>query len=98
MSTLTQNRRRNLTEASRKSSANLLLVGHYDPGFVDSTVAELKRIAGLQANWDGYGAPAIDRGVIDAAIKFVQSLPENVAYRPRVVPMSPGNLQFEWHY
>jgi len=59
---------------------------------------ELDRLSLLQNNWDSYGAPPIDPGIIAAARKFVEALPENFAYRPRVVPMSPGNLQFEWHH
>jgi len=98
MATLSQSRCKNLTEATKRNSGVFKLVGHYDPEFVTSTVSELKRLASLQPNWDGYSAPIIDQRIIASAIKFVQSLPDNVAYRPRVVPMSPGNLQFEWHH
>lgn len=58
----------------------------------------LDRLSALNNNWDGYGAPPIDPDIIAAARTFLKSLPENLAYRPRVVPMSTGNLQFEWHH
>ena len=53
---------------------------------------------GSPQNWDRYGAPCINPRIIDAARKFIRALPENIVYRPRVVPMSTGNLQFEWHH
>jgi hypothetical protein len=60
--------------------------------------ADLDDLARLNPNWDGYGAPAIDPSIIAAARKFIQALPETLVLRPRVVPMSTGNLQFEWHH
>lgn len=70
---------------------------HYDPGFRSAVVGELDHLATLQPNWDGYGAPQINPRTIDAAKALVNSLPENIVKRPKVVPMSSGNLQFEWH-
>jgi hypothetical protein len=70
----------------------------YDPAFKEFIGSELDRLAALAPNWDRYGAPAIDPQIIAAAKVFLRALPENIAYRPRVVPMSPGNLQFEWHH
>lgn len=72
--------------------------GHYDPGFVSAVETALAELTQLPPGWDGYGAPAIEPAVIAAARRFVRSLPENLAYRPQVVPMSPGNLQLEWHH
>jgi len=54
-------------------------------------------LGSLAPGWDCYGAPSIDKAIIKAASKFVRALPENIAFQPRVVPMSTGNLQFEWH-
>lgn len=93
------NRRRGLTEPRREAaSEHWLLAGHYDPGFVCAVEESLDELGRLEANWDGYGAPPIDQGIISAARKFVRALPPDLAYRPRVVPMSAGNLQFEWQH
>jgi hypothetical protein len=72
-------------------------MGYYDPEFKDVINGRLDALAKLQPNWDGYDAPAIDPAIIAAARGFVRALPDNVAFRPRVVPMSTGNLQLEWH-
>ncbi len=72
-------------------------VGHYDPGFIDGVHADLEALRSLPENWDGYGAPVVDSRVIDAAKRFIKRLPENLAYRPHVVPTSTGSLQLEWH-
>ena len=80
-----------------KNDGDWLRVGHYDSEFKDAVTAEIKALDSLGQNWDSYGAPPIDPKIIAAGIKFVRSLPENIAYRPRVVPMSPGNFQLEWH-
>jgi len=58
---------------------------------------ELTRLGALAPNWDGYNAPVIDPDIIASARRFVNEMPEGLTVRPRVVPMSPGNLQLEWH-
>ena len=74
-----------------------LIVGHRDPGFVVDVQAAIESLRALAPNWDSYGAPAIDPDVIEAAKAFIAKLPENVAFRPLIVPMSNGTLQLEWH-
>jgi hypothetical protein len=99
MATAPQNRREGLTEPTRRGEPeHWLLAGHYDPDFVSEIESELDRLSRLPIGWDGYGSPVIDPGIIAAARKFIAALPENLAYRPLVVPMSGGNLQFEWHH
>src|SRR5438132_47915 len=66
-------------------------------GFKEAVETDLCRLASLPANWDSYGAPVIDQQIIEAARHFVEALPESAGKPPRVVPMSTGNLQFEWH-
>jgi hypothetical protein len=67
------------------------------PGLKPALRSELNQLAALAPNWDGYGAPRISPAIIDAARQFVDRLPEQASSRPAVVPMSPGNLQLEWH-
>jgi hypothetical protein len=64
---------------------------------VDDIEADLRSLGQLSPNWDGYGAPAIDPAVIAAVRSFVARLPQELAPRPRVVPMSNGMVQLEWH-
>lgn len=97
MATATHNRHKGTTEPIIGTPDQWLPVGHYDPYFVESTEHELDRLSKLPPNWDQYGAPQIDRSIIAAAVHFIRALPANIVFRPRVVPMSPGNLQFEWH-
>jgi len=78
-------------------ASSRLTVGHHDPGFVVDVQAAIESLRALAPNWDGYGAPAIDPHVIEAAKAFIAKLPENIAFRPLVVPMSNGTLQLEWH-
>lgn len=93
----TQSRRKPATESMTAPTVHWLHAGHYDPAFAIAIEAKLNELASLQPNWDGYGASVIDPAIIAAARKFVASLPENLAFRPHVVPMSTGNLQLEWH-
>jgi hypothetical protein len=75
-----------------------LAVGVHDSGFVEEVQSALDSLRALAPNWDGYGAPPIDPAVIDAAKMFVANLPDKQSPRPRVVPMSNGTLQLEWHH
>jgi hypothetical protein len=68
------------------------------PAFAQRICSRLDELGHLQPNWDSYGAPAIDQKILAAARRFIHSLPENLVSPPLVVPMSPGNLQFEWHH
>jgi hypothetical protein len=58
---------------------------------------DLDALSSLAPNWDGYGAPVIDPKIIQAAKQFIATLPDNLAFRPRIVPTSNGSLQMEWH-
>jgi hypothetical protein len=78
-------------------SANPLAVGQDALAWAGGVQADLRALGELAPNWDGYGAPAIDPGVIEAAEAFVAKLPGDLAARPRVVPTSNGALQLEWH-
>ena len=59
--------------------------------------ATIDRLAALEPNWDSYGAPALDRDIVDTAREFIGRLASYITAQPLVVPMSSGALQFEWH-
>jgi hypothetical protein len=67
------------------------------PGWIEEAQADLERLRRLELNWVGYGAPAIDAAIIDAARSFAASLPATCRIPPRVVPTSRGALQLKWH-
>jgi hypothetical protein len=69
----------------------------YAPDFQSGLNRELDRLGALEANWDAQGAQRISPVVIDAARRLISQLPTNLIWRPAVVPMAKGNLQFEWH-
>ncbi|MBX9656383.1 hypothetical protein K2Y11_22435 [bacterium] len=73
-----------------------LRVGHYDPEFKQYILEELEDLKDLRFNWDQQGGKAIDLATIEAAKRWVASIPEGMIYRPHVVPMSTGAFQFEW--
>ena len=73
-------------------------VGEPQPAEPESPLcSEIDRLAALEPNWDGYGAGALDRAILDAARRFVVGFATGFAAQPLVVPMSNGALQFEWH-
>jgi hypothetical protein len=64
----------------------------FDPlmqGFVD--------LLTLLPNWDSYGAGMIDPNIVQAAIDCMNALLGPKSPAPRVVPLSNGGLQLEWH-
>src|SRR4051812_12390256 len=93
---------RRQTEASQPRGPDkeglLPRAGDDDPEFKDAVCGRLNDLGSLPANWDGYGAPVIDRAILEAAQQFIRALPDDLAPRPQVVPMSGGNLQLEWHH
>ncbi len=64
----------------------------FDPlmqGFVD--------LRTLPPNWNSYGAGSIEERLLNNAMNFVASLLGPNSPAPRVVPLSSGGLQLEWH-
>ncbi len=85
------------TASAEHIAGHRIVAGPCDPDFADAINVRLDELSRLQPNWDGYGAPTIDPKIIAAARTFVRSLPAQLALCPRIVPLSPGNLQLEWH-
>jgi hypothetical protein len=64
----------------------------FDPlmqGFVD--------LLTLPPNWDSYGAGTIDPSLVQAAMDCMNAVLGPDSPAPRVVPLSSGGLQLEWH-
>jgi len=58
---------------------------------------ELRKLKALKTNWDGYGGQPISKEIMAAATELLKVLNKHTAFRPIVVPMSTGHIQFEWH-
>jgi hypothetical protein len=64
----------------------------FDPlmqGFID--------LLTLPPDWNSYGAGAIDEGIVLDAMNFISGLLGPASPAPRIVPLSGGGLQLEWH-
>jgi hypothetical protein len=63
---------------------------------------ELDELAGLEPDWDSYGAQPMDLTVLSRARQFVEALGREVAdrhlpwRRPSVCPGSDGSIAFSW--
>lgn len=57
----------------------------------------LDELRAFKPSWDGYGAAPLDPRNLDAARRFIESLPDGAAPQPMVVPMTRGRVQLEWH-
>src|SRR5690349_16223318 len=59
--------------------------------------ARLDQVAALEMNWDGHGAPPVDRALLTAVRAWGQDMPGwAFAPPPAVVPLSSGAVQLEW--
>jgi hypothetical protein len=62
-----------------------------------SVAESLQALRGFKANWNGYGAAPLDPNNLDAAQRFIESLRDDAVLTPKVVPMTHGRVQLEWH-
>jgi hypothetical protein len=51
----------------------------------------------LPPDWNSYGAGANDEGIVLHAMHFISGLLGPASPAPRIVPLSGGGLQLEWH-
>lgn len=64
---------------------------------MSSILEKIQEVAVLKPNWDGYGAPALDRASIETAIRISEALQDVFeVHPPHVVPVPTGDVQFEW--
>jgi hypothetical protein len=57
----------------------------------------LSDLCKLEHDWDGYGAAPMNPRVIASASKFIGDFGRLFQGAPRLVPMTRGRLQLEWH-
>ena len=66
-------------------------------GWAGRVVEQLRRIAALEANWDGEGALPVSPAAIQRAVQLVAILILlAVRWSPHVNPTRSGGIQFEW--
>jgi hypothetical protein len=51
----------------------------------------------LPPNWNSYGGKSPSLDTARAAIEFIDMIPYEDPPRPRVIPLSSGGIQLEWH-
>jgi hypothetical protein len=67
------------------------------PAWFDPLIQGFVDLLTLPPNWDSYGAVVIDPKVVQDAMSFIHGLLGPTSPAPRVVPLSDGGLQLEWH-
>ena len=67
------------------------------PGWFDPLIQGFVDLLTLPPNWDSYGAGPIDPGLVREALNFMNDLLGPSSLAPRVMPLSSGGLQLEWH-
>ncbi len=60
------------------------------------TLTRLNELARLQANWDGYGSPAVQRAALQTAIRLLLELAPDEPAEPQIIPVPGGGVQLEW--
>jgi hypothetical protein len=54
-------------------------------------------VLALPPNWNSYQAGTIDSKIVHEAMNFINAVLVPTSPAPRVVPLSSGGLQLEWH-
>lgn len=67
------------------------------PAWFDPLMQGLVDLLTLPPDWDSYGAGTIDPKLVDEALAFTHGILGPTSPAPRVVPLSSGGLQLEWH-
>lgn len=67
------------------------------PSWFDPLVQGLIDLRTLPPNWDSYNAMPVNTKLVDTALTFMSGLLGPSSPAPRVVPLSSGGLQLEWH-
>jgi len=71
--------------------------GHALPGWFDPLMQGFVDLLTLPLNWDSYGAGPIDVNLVRESMNLMNNILGPASPAPRVVPLSSGGLQLEWH-
>jgi hypothetical protein len=67
------------------------------PAWFDPLVQGFVDLLTLPPNWNSYQAGTIDSQIVHDAMNFINGVLGPTSPAPRVVPLSSGGLQLEWH-
>lgn len=74
-----------------------MIIEGLPPAWLETTSSSLCDLLALPANWDSYGAPAIQAQSVIASSDLLRAIMRNDTPPPAVVPTSQGFVQLEWH-
>ena len=67
------------------------------PRWFDPLMQGFTDILALPVNWDSYGAGTVQPGPVNVAMNVANGIMRPSTPSPRVVPLSSGGVQLEWH-
>jgi len=71
--------------------------GRQLPAWFDALAQGFVDLLTLPPDWDSYGAGPIDPVLVNTGMNFINGLLGPASPAPRVVPLSSGGLQMDWH-
>ena len=67
------------------------------PTWFKGVLDRLEHLLSLPANWDSFGAQAVEVRKVAHALRFLSEVMTDETPSPEIVPTPDGGLQFEWH-
>lgn len=67
------------------------------PGWAGPVLTDVEALLALGADWNGYGAPKVDRAALGEALQILWSSATAATPPPSLVPTGVGGVQLEWH-
>ncbi|MCH9049905.1 MAG: hypothetical protein IIA72_02300 [Proteobacteria bacterium] len=65
--------------------------------WLEQAVQELNRVAGLQADWDSYGASPVSQLTLEDAFVVLAELMKGHSTLPQIGASVAGGVELEWH-
>jgi hypothetical protein len=87
------------SDAARKANFPKFHAALNDPArkWQVEIVSALAKFAKLQAGWDSYGAPPVNRDAGHFVLEILQGIMRPQTPIPQIIPSSVGGVQLEWH-